>query len=258
VPASSSSETPISEPVARGILFIERFILPWLYVWFIYVQVRTIHTSYVEYHALSRAGFHTISWPLFCATVTKYALLSVLTTFTGIALLINRRPTHLPTKLSHITLPLAMSYYVFLYGGVKWMPEDWQESMMPVQWQVPAAIAAVALSTVGYAIGLWGLWNLGRSFAIMVAVRRVVMGGPYRYLRHPMYFGYLLELAGLLLSSLTPAMLLLGAGFVLLMVARARLEEERLAEADPAYRDYMQRTGFLFPRFGGNSSSESA
>ena len=44
------------------------------------------------------------------------------------------------------------------------------------------------------------------------------------------------------------ARLLLGAGFVLLLIVRARLEEQKLASADEAYRQYAARTGFLFPR----------
>jgi protein-S-isoprenylcysteine O-methyltransferase Ste14 len=64
-----------------------------------------------------------------------------------------------------------------------------------------------------------------------------------------MYLGYLIELLGLLFASLSLGMILLAAGFIFLMVVRAQLEEERLAEAYPSYRDYMQRTGFLFPRF---------
>ncbi|MEP6668529.1 MAG: methyltransferase [Chthoniobacter sp.] len=248
-PAPSPQGTPISERFARAAIAIERYILPWIYLWFIYLQIHTIHTNYVEYHGMVRAGFPPMSWPLFCASITRNVLLAILFVLTGIALLLNRPPKHLPTNLTHITVPLAMSYYVFLYGGVNRLPDSWREDLMPVEWRVPAAAAAVVISSIGYVISICGLCNLGRSFAILVAVRRVVTKGPYTYVRHPMYLGYLIELLGLLLSSFSPAMLLLGAGFVYLMVTRARLEEERLSEADPAYRDYMRRTGFLFPHF---------
>jgi protein-S-isoprenylcysteine O-methyltransferase Ste14 len=251
----SSQDTKISERVARLALVIERYVLPWIYLWFIYLQLRTVHTNYAEYHGLIRAGFHPMSWPLFCASMTKYVLLSILTAFTAVALLLNRPPAHLPTTLTHITVPLAMSYYVFFYGAINRMPEELRENLMPVEWRVPAAAAAVIISMVGYAISLWGLGNLGRSFAILVAVRRVVTKGPYHYVRHPMYLGYLIELVGLLLASFSLGMLLLGAGFIFLMVTRARLEEERLIEADPTYRDYMRQTGFLFPRFGSKPAT---
>jgi len=254
-PAPSSQSTTISARVAQAAIVFERYVLPWIYVWFIYSQIRTAHATYVEYHTAIRVGLPHISWPLFCASMTRSVLFSFLLLFTGLTLLLNRRPTHLPTKLIHITVPLAMSYYTFFYGMIDKLPEDLRENLLPAQWQFPAAVAAVIISIVGYAISFWGICNLGRSFAVLVAVRQMVTSGPYSYVRHPMYLGYLVELLGFLLSSLSLGMLLLAAGFVLLMVVRAQLEEERLVEAYPSYRDYMQRTGFLFPRFGSKPAS---
>jgi protein-S-isoprenylcysteine O-methyltransferase Ste14 len=242
--------TALPERLAKAALVIERYILPWIYVWFISMQIQAAHAQYVNYHTAIRTGLPHISETLFYVSMTRYTLLSVLLLFTGLTLLFNRRPTSLPTKLIHITVPLAMSYYVVLYGMVDKFPKDLQENLLPHSLQVPAAAAAVVISLIGYAVSFWGLCNLGRSFAVLVAVRQVVTGGPYAYVRHPMYFGYLIELFGLLLASFSLGMLLLAAGYVFLMVMRAQLEEERLSESYPAYREYMQHTGFLFPRFG--------
>ena len=247
---SSTQSTEISERFARIAVAVERYFLPWIYIWFVYHQANFVHASYLKYHAPLRAGIPHMSAPLFWASMTKSGLLAVLSLFTMFMLLLNRRPTHLPRNLAHITVPLAMSFYLFLYGTVNLMPLDLREDLVPFAWRPLAAIAAVVVSAIGYAITIWGLCSLGRSFAIFVAVRRVVNGGPYQYVRHPMYLGYLFELAGLLLASFSPGMLLLGAGFIFLMVTRARLEEKSLVEADPAYREYMRHTGFLFPRFG--------
>jgi protein-S-isoprenylcysteine O-methyltransferase Ste14 len=76
----------------------------------------------------------------------------------------------------------------------------------------------------------------------------VVLVGPYKYVRHPIYSGYVLVWLGLILSHLSPAVIVIVAMHTALMVYRARLEERRLSEASPEYREYMQRTGFLFPR----------
>jgi protein-S-isoprenylcysteine O-methyltransferase Ste14 len=249
-PISSSQGTEISASFIRATLIFERYLLPLIYVWFVCMQVHLAYGEYQNYHNPIHARLYPESFPVFCASITKYILLAVLSTFTGLALFFNRQPTHPPKSLTHITVPLAMSYYVFLYGTIGLMPLDLRENLMPVHWRVPAAAAALVISMIGYVIALWGLANLGRSFAIMVAARGMVTAGPYKYVRHPMYLGYLIELVGLLLSSFCLGMLLLGAGFVFLMVTRAQLEEERLAEAYPAYRDYMRRTGFLFPRLG--------
>lgn len=53
---------------------------------------------------------------------------------------------------------------------------------------------------------------------------------------------------GLLLTSFSPAMLLLGAGFITFLVIRARMEEEMLSATDAGYRESVARTGFLLPR----------
>jgi protein-S-isoprenylcysteine O-methyltransferase Ste14 len=170
-------------------------------------------------------------------------------TFTGITLLFNRPPARLPDKLKHIIVPLAVSYYVVLYGGVDYWPAWTRASLIPVAWRYHSAILGVAFSIIGYTIAIWSMVYLRRSFALFVSVRELVIKGPYRFVRHPIYLGYLLDLVGLLLATCSIGMLALGAGFVALLVYRAKMEEEKLSEANPIYQQYLARTGFLFPRF---------
>jgi protein-S-isoprenylcysteine O-methyltransferase Ste14 len=78
-----------------------------------------------------------------------------------------------------------------------------------------------------------------------------VTSGPYRYVRHPFYLAGFVALVGgslatanwfLLLASLVPL------GF---LVARTRIEEDKLIERfGDEYRNYMAKTGRFFPRFG--------
>ena len=78
-------------------------------------------------------------------------------------------------------------------------------------------------------------------------MRKVVLHGIYRYVRHPIYLGYLFIWAGLVLVHQSFIILPLVGIHAILMVFRARLEESRLAEVSPAYREYVKQTGFLFP-----------
>lgn len=258
-PASQEAEsTPISERFARVALAIERYVLPWIYVGFVYFQVKAIHASYENYQGIVRSGLHTVSLAFFWAEMTRNILLCVLASLIALTLFVSRRPTHLPKNLAHISVPLAMSYYFFLYRALDFMPGDLRENLLPYEWRVPVAGVAVFLAAIGCAVSLWGLVYLRRSFALLVAVRDVVSGGPYAYVRHPMYMGYIIELAGLVLSSFSLGMMLLAGGFLLLTVTRAHLEEARLVEASPEYRDYMKRTGFLFPRFFARPEAPTA
>ena len=245
------SSTPISESAARFALWAERYLLPWIFFYLAWTDIKGVFSSYERVQKMIHMGYSGVSIPLFFAQITRNVLLCWLLTFFGLTLFISRRPVHLPKKLVHITVPLAMSYYFFLYQGLNYLPREWgmNVNLLPVSLQIPASAVAVFLAIIGYAISLWGIAYLRRSFALMVAVREVVSGGPYAYVRHPMYLGYIFELAGLVLASFSTGMFIAAAGFLALMVVRARLEEARIIEACPAYRDYMQRTGFLFPRF---------
>ena len=79
---------------------------------------------------------------------------------------------------------------------------------------------------------------LRRSFGIAPANRGIKISGPYRYMRHPMYAGYLLVHAGVLLLMFNWFNLLV---YVIGWTAQIRrlLAEERLLSRDPAYADYM-------------------
>ena len=58
---------------------------------------------------------------------------------------------------------------------------------------------------------------------IVVSVREVVLAGPYRWVRHPIYLGYLVVMLGMFMVSWTPCMALVVAGGVALLVWRARM-----------------------------------
>lgn len=81
---------------------------------------------------------------------------------------------------------------------------------------------------------------LGRSFGIVAANRGVRTGGPYRFVRHPLYSGYFLTEVGYLLEN--PS-LRNGCLFAVVMVFQAIriVEEERTLAEDPAYQRYCRQ-----------------
>jgi protein-S-isoprenylcysteine O-methyltransferase Ste14 len=189
------------------------------------------------------------------ASLTKNALLFILIALYGAMLLLSRPATVLPTRRKHLLVPIAMSYYFVLYGMLDYLPLSLRESLLPPAWQFPCSMFGVILSLIGYSIAIWAIFYLRRSFAIFVSVRKIVSKGPYAYVRHPIYLGYLFDSCGIALVSFSIAILFLGCGFVWLLVQRARMEEEKLCEASASYRLYARRTGFLFPRFGNSGPS---
>jgi protein-S-isoprenylcysteine O-methyltransferase Ste14 len=114
----------------------------------------------------------------------------------------------------------------------------------------PDAAAVGALATAAVALEIAGLaWSqlariwMGRSFGIFPANRGIVASGPFRLMRHPVYFGSLMLMAGYACAyPVLPNWLLLGASLPFLMW-RINLEES-LLEEDPEYRRYKSRVRF--------------
>jgi protein-S-isoprenylcysteine O-methyltransferase Ste14 len=103
------------------------------------------------------------------------------------------------------------------------------------------------LTALGYYVSLWSLWHLRGSFAIMAEARSPVMSGPYRYVRHPLYLGESLTMFGLCLAIGTATALLSWAAITAMQLARARIEEGKLAGQFADYRAYWERTRFILP-----------
>jgi protein-S-isoprenylcysteine O-methyltransferase Ste14 len=122
---------------------------------------------------------------------------------------------------------------------------------------------------VGFALGAvilpWYIWvfrTLGRNVTDTVVTRKVhelVVGGPYRLVRHPLYAGlppWALSL-GLLMNNwlLWP---LAAVGFLLLALRTPNEERHLIARFGEAYRDYMRRTPRYFPFFTSRSESRTS
>lgn len=72
----------------------------------------------------------------------------------------------------------------------------------------------------------------------------VISSGPYHFVRHPGYVGFMLTLTGLPLALGSYWALLPGAVGIAILCMRTRLEDTMLQRELPGYRDYTQRTPF--------------
>lgn len=105
----------------------------------------------------------------------------------------------------------------------------------------------------GIPLMLFGLWNLRRSFSIEPQARQFVTGGLYRFARHPIYAGYLLQYLGIWLAHMN---LVLGVAFLAwltLVMMRIRYEETVLSTAFPQYAAYRRQVGMFGLRFPGRA-----
>lgn len=124
-------------------------------------------------------------------------------------------------------------------GRFHWSPE-------PLWLQV---VGAVVLLCSFYLFFLTFRENSYLSTVVRLQSERghcVISTGPYHYVRHPMYAGFLLFMTGtpLFLGSWYGA--LLGLAFMLVLARRAVLEERTLQAALPGYAAYMAQVAYRF------------
>ncbi len=109
-------------------------------------------------------------------------------------------------------------------------------AILPLATSYPAASPLPLMITgiFGYSLIFWSLLALGSRFGIAPADRGLVMRGPYRWVRHPMYLGELaLRLA---LVAAEPTILAFGlvSALAAIQVLRA-LREERIIAGYAVY-----------------------
>ncbi len=103
------------------------------------------------------------------------------------------------------------------------------------------AYVAIAIEIVGITYTQVARLYLGRRFGLLPANRGIVSTGPFRWVRHPIYSGWVILTIGYLMAYpnlRNLAMFMLSLPF---LIWRMALEEEHLV-ADPEYREYLERT----------------
>lgn len=117
---------------------------------------------------------------------------------------------------------------------------------------LPVRLLGFVLGVGGAGVLIWASAALGRFLvheAVVFEDHALITSGPYRFLRHPIYSGYLALLLGSGLGTLNVCLLLLWPFSLLGILVQAGAEERLLASKfGPAYQRYAGRTGRLVPR----------
>jgi protein-S-isoprenylcysteine O-methyltransferase Ste14 len=133
------------------------------------------------------------------------------------------------------------------------MAPPWMTPVLTARF-APAGLALALFSAAIVALGLgfagWARWHIGRNWSGWVTLKddhALVCTGPYRVVRHPIYTGILLALAGTALAlgewRGVLAVALATLGFVL----KLRIEEARMRETFLEYERYRRRVAALIP-----------
>jgi len=117
---------------------------------------------------------------------------------------------------------------------------------------VALAFIAPGLVLVEWTIGLQFFQGLGTPLPV-VATRRLITTGPYRYSRNPMAAGTTMFYLGIALWIGSVSAVVLASLYPLAITAYTKLVEERELEKrfGSEYVEYKKRTPFVLPRWPG-------
>jgi protein-S-isoprenylcysteine O-methyltransferase Ste14 len=109
-------------------------------------------------------------------------------------------------------------------------------------------VMGLPVSILGLALRAWAAGHLEKNTTLAA-------GGPYAYVRNPLYIGTVLTAAGLVIASRRWELgLLFAMVFLLIYLPVVELEEQHLRKLFPEYDGYAKRVPKLFPRVSGSNT----
>jgi len=151
--------------------------------------------------------------------------------YTLLLVLLARRAERRDLSISAIAATLYATGFVVLLSpsGTRAFAPEW---------------AGAALQLAGLAWQFASKVTLGRCFGLLPARRGLVVRGPYRIVRHPIYLGYLIGHCGFLLVNASPRNAAVLALLYVAQVVRMRREEAMLDDLQAEYRAYRRRVPY--------------
>ena len=243
----------LSRPLLAFVFFVERWVFSALFLFLAWEQISILRLMVLVSQLKTLlppallAHDRSFSDGVTFDDYARYILLTISFGAAGVLLLIARKPRYGPTTVREVVVPFLATFSSMVFDRHVELPEWVVTPLVPDHWKPALASAGIVISAGGLAMSIYAICWLGRSMGIVVSVREVVLAGPYRWVRHPIYMGYLFVLLGMFMVSWTPRMGFVVLGAVALLIWRARMEEKLLSAHSPAYREWMRHTGFLWP-----------
>jgi protein-S-isoprenylcysteine O-methyltransferase Ste14 len=146
-----------------------------------------------------------------------------------------------------IILPILI-FYVLI--GAHILPRSWVVAHL---WPQTPDFEAVGLllTILGCAFAIWARMTLGTNWSSMPDVKQsheLITKGPYALVRHPIYSGLLLALAGTVVAAGVSSYVLVWALLAISYALKFRQEERLMMETFPdAYPEYRKRVKAIIP-----------
>jgi protein-S-isoprenylcysteine O-methyltransferase Ste14 len=140
----------------------------------------------------------------------------------------------LTRRRSHATSQRPVDWVVATLGG--WLPLVMRPHSTGglVEWW------GTGIQMMGLLCVIVSFSTLGRSFGVVAANRGLKVGGPYRFVRHPIYFSHSITILGFVIANLWWFNISVFIAVTLFQVLRIAAEERILTETSE-YASYKER-----------------
>lgn len=115
----------------------------------------------------------------------------------------------------------------------------------------PLDMTASLLVIMAFYVGFWAILSIPvKQLTIMPDYKEgsiLVVTGPYKYIRHPMYLAVLIFCLAMVINQFN---IVRGVVFIILTVTllfKISYEEKQLLKGNPEYQSYKQKTKKLLP-----------
>ncbi|MCL4417103.1 MAG: isoprenylcysteine carboxylmethyltransferase family protein [Patescibacteria group bacterium] len=106
------------------------------------------------------------------------------------------------------------------------------------------------LHILSYALIIGGLILISASWNILYQATKnqtIARTGPYKYIRHPQYVGFIIIILGFLMQWPTLPTLIMAPILTFMYIRLARKEEKDVLQKYPQYRHYLKNTPAFLP-----------
>ena len=192
--------------------------------------------------------------------IAVFAVIALCWLAFGGIFLFRKKPPQAPERKRDRLSILGIALQAISYVPIWFLRRERFTAIMPLSPLIEIVLAV--MTVVLGVISMWMIWSavrtLGKQWSLTARVvedHKLVMEGPYRFVRHPIYTGMLglLIATGLSLSHwsiLLLAVIVFGVG----TAVRVQSEEKLLQEAfGPEWQAYTRRVPAIVPRLRGHT-----
>ena len=240
----------ISRIAADAALNIENIIFPLFFLYFAVLNLILASSGFpaaLKIFAKMKDQNFTVPDVRFISAVLTELLLFFCDILVAWSLIIRRNLYKKAEWALEILLPIIGTCFFLLYNLFPRLPQTWNVILMPKGLLMACSVFGTLVAAAGLIISIVATYHLRYSYGVLIQVRNVITTGLYRYVRHPIYFGYILFAFGLVILNPTLGYIVFSIVFVYVTTLRAVIEERKLALFCEEYRSYIESTPFIFP-----------